>query len=111
VEFVTWATKTLFTVQMGSEESKEELIKTIGISMKETKRFIKTSASNIQCLYLLYFGKVKDMRQIFNISDDIDDDNIVCKYGRSKDLNQRLNKYTSDYKKNKNKHNYINLIN
>ena len=71
---------------MGTEESKEELINDIGVNMKDMKRFLKTNVSDIQCLYLINVGKVNELREKYNIADNIDNNYIICKYGRSDDL-------------------------
>lgn len=47
-------------------------------------------------------SKVKDLRDTFNISNDINDTSTVYKYGFTEDLERRLREHTSDYGKMKN---------
>jgi prophage antirepressor-like protein len=97
--FIKWATSVLFTVQLGTEESKEELIEDIGISLKRTREVLNSSTSDTSCLYLLSLGYVKDLRDVFNINDNISNENIVCKYGKTKHFGQRLMEHKAHYKK------------
>ena len=61
------------------------------------KRFLKSSVSDIQCLYLINIGKVSEWKHLNNIADNIDDNYIICKYGRSEDLDRRLKDHVKTY--------------
>ena len=90
--FRKWATENLFTIQMGTKEQKQKLgNKLLGASVSEVK--------SVSCIYLFTLGQVKDVRKTFNISDTIDDSNIVAKYGRTDDLVRRTSEHESDYGK------------
>jgi hypothetical protein len=98
-KFIDWATETLFTVQMGSIKSKAKLVKQLGVSTDEMKRCLKIATRELSCVYLLSLGKVKDLRKVFNISDNIGDNYIICKFGRGENLDRRLSEHECDYGK------------
>ena len=51
--FINWATKTLFTVQLGTKKQKEDLSnKLLGVSSKYVKEMVKTHSSFISCIYI-----------------------------------------------------------
>jgi hypothetical protein len=62
----------------------------------------KSSSSNFPCIYLLSLGKVKELRNTFNIPNDVNNSSTVYKYGFTDDLERRLREHTSDYGKMKN---------
>jgi hypothetical protein len=78
--FQDWAMKKLFTIQMGKDKDKIELIKEIGINIPDMKKYLKISASEINCLYLIKLGYVKDLRSSLNIDKNIKDEYLICKY-------------------------------
>jgi len=47
-------------------------------------------------------NSVKELRDTFNISKNIPDDAIVCKYGKTDDLKRRIKEHQNNYKKLKN---------
>jgi len=99
-KFVDWATKTLFTAQMGEKEDKEELAsKLIGIPAKSLRQVLSTSTSSVPCLYRFSLGKVKDLRKSMKIDKTIPDDSIVIKYGFTDDLVRRTNEHIKTYGK------------
>jgi hypothetical protein len=97
--FREWATCTLFTIQLGTQENKKILIKTIGLDIEDMKSYIKTSVSKLSCIYLLNLGYVKDLRETFKIKQKIKDDYIICKFGKTNDLDRRLTEHEKDYGK------------
>jgi hypothetical protein len=95
--FRTWATRTLFTVQMGTQEAKQELVKSIGVNIDDMKSCLKASTQKMSCVYLLNLGTVANLRDTFKIKDKIKDDYIVCKFGKGIDLERRLGDHQRDY--------------
>jgi hypothetical protein len=97
--FQKWAINKLFTIQFGKDIAKCELIKEIGINIPDMKKYLKISASEINCLYLIKLGYVKDLRSSLKINDNIKDEYLICKYGRTNDLSRRIIEHTNHYKK------------
>lgn len=99
--FTDWASETLFTIQMGSKEKKEDLASEIlGVSLEHVKTLSKVSVSKIPCVYVFSLGYVKDLRKSMNIKDDIDDNNIVIKFGLTDNLIRRANEHVKEYQEN-----------
>jgi len=97
-KFIDWAMKTLFTIQMGSNEEKVELVrKQLGIDVKEFARLTNVT-KNISCIYLLLFGKVDELGDSFKL-EDYNKGDYVCKYGLSNDMTRRITEHRKDYGK------------
>jgi hypothetical protein len=61
--------------------------------------------SSFPCVYLCNIGKVKDLKETFNIDETIHKDNIdsiICKFGFTDDIDRRLYEHQRDYGKLKN---------
>lgn len=102
-KFQKWAINILFTHQLGTNEDKKKLSnKLMGIPVKEACNVFKASAKSISCIYLLSLNNVKELRDTFNISKNIPDDAIVCKYGKTDDLQRRIKEHQNNYGKLKN---------
>ena len=102
-KFRKWATNKIFTIQMGSKHEKQKLgTQLLKVDLKTFKAVFDSYASTFPCIYLLSLGKVKDLRDTFNISNDINDISTVYKYGFTEDLERRLREHTSEYGKMKN---------
>lgn len=98
--FQKWAINILFTHQLGTQEQKQVLSdKLLGKSVKSAIDVFKTSCKSIPSIYLLTLGKVKNLRDSFNIPKDIDDETILCKYGKTENLERRLTEHNNDYGK------------
>jgi len=99
-KFRKWATETLFTVQMGDDNEKQELASNlIGIPTKSLKQVLSKSASSVPCLYHFSLGIAKDLRKIMNIPKEISDDFIITKYGFTDDLERRTKEHEKTYGK------------
>jgi len=99
-KFVDWATKTLFTVQMGDIDEKQELAsELIGIPTKSLKQVLSTSITSVPCLYQFSLGKVKSLRKSMDIPKEIPDDYIIIKYGFTDDLSRRTKEHEKTYGK------------
>ena len=82
--FEKWATKIVYTVQMGSKEEKEELAsQLLGTPLKEIKERITDKIDErLTFLYILSLGKVQKFRnEIKEPSEDMKDNHIVFKHG------------------------------
>jgi len=99
-KFQDWAEKKLFTIQFGKEEEKEELSsELLKVNVRAIRDVFKSSSSNFPCIYLFELGRVCDIRTTFNISNEIDGNLMVYKYGTTKDMKTRIYKNQNDYGK------------
>ena len=98
--FVDWATNTLFTVQMGEPEQREDLAAgLIGIPAKSLRQVLKSSATSVPCIYRFSLGKVANLRAAMNIPAEIDGECIIIKYGFTEDLVRRTGEHIKTYEK------------
>jgi hypothetical protein len=98
--FIKWATETLFTVQMGTQNQKQKLSsKLLGTNAEVIKEVFNTHASTVPCVYLFTLGLVKDLRKSMKICDSYDDTSIVCKYGRTDSIKRRTSEHMKTYGK------------
>jgi len=96
--FRKWATKSLFTLQMGTKEQKKELFdKHLGFDIKETRKLIKSNTGKISVVYLLSLGYVKDLKQYMKIPEGYSDDAIVFKYGLTNNFSERLRQHQKTF--------------
>ena len=101
--FQDWAEENLFTIQMGTKEEKMKLSANIlNVSPKNIRAVFETYANKFPCIYLLCLGKVKDLRETFNIDALVDGELNVYKYGFTDDLGRRIGEHDSKYGKMKN---------
>ena len=102
-KFQDWALNTLFTCQMGSAEEKEVLVSEVmNMDVANVRAMFNKYASTFPCIYLLSLGLVKDLKQTFNIGDDVDGSLMVYKFGRTEDFERRLFELQKQYGKLKN---------
>ena len=98
--FQDWALNKLFTCQMGSCDEREELVaEVMNFDIKNIRAMFSKYVSTFPCIYLLRFGLVKDLRETFDISPEIDGSLFVYKYGRTKDFTKRLEQHQKNYGK------------
>ena len=100
-KFQDWATERLFTLQMGSDDQKDELVAEIkGITSKTVKNMFAKSNS-FSCVYLYKLNTVKELRDVLDLKSDIQiqDDAIVCKFGQTEDFERRTKEHERDYGK------------
>ena len=98
--FRSWATETLFTIQMGSVEKKEELVSgIIGMPIKSLRAVLKTNATSTPCIYRFALGSAKDLRKSMNLPANIPDDFVIIKYGYTDDLERRSAEHIKTYEK------------
>lgn len=97
--FISWATDTLFTVQMGSVEQKDKLVSQVkGVSYNAIQELFSINARELPCVYLTAFNTVKTLRNDMNIDNNIPDDSLVYKFGLTKSFESRKNGHKSEYK-------------
>ena len=99
-KFVFWATESLFTLQMGSIEQKDELVSKIkGVSYAAIQELFSINARELPCVYLTAFNTVATLRKEMNIGTNIPDESVVYKFGLTKSFEVRKNGHKSEYKK------------
>ena len=72
----------------------------LGISIENIKQLSKISVSKIPCVYVFSLGYVKELRNSMNIDKDIDDNQIVIKFGLTTDLVSRASQHVKTYQEN-----------
>jgi hypothetical protein len=98
-KFVKWATEKLFTIQMGTQVQKTELVsKILGTNVNNVIEVFNTHANSIPVTYFFTLGTVKDLRKSMSINDTYNDDQIVSIYGYTKDIVRRTKEHNKYYK-------------
>lgn len=98
--FVTWATETLFTAQMGTKTEKKKLVSSLlGVTVPELKAVFSKTNHVLPVIYLFALGTVRDLRKTLNIGKEHKDDRIVAKIGMTKDLERRAGEHARSYGK------------
>jgi len=99
-KFMDWANKIIYTAHIGTKSQKRnQASKMLGVNQSTIKQALDKSARCISCVYLMSLGMVSELRSIFDISDEYNDNNIVYTFGRTKDLVSRMAQHTSKYGK------------
>jgi prophage antirepressor-like protein len=98
--FNKWATKILFTMQMGGQGDKDALAaEALNVDKSTITQIFRKSARAIPCVYLFEVGSVGNMRQHFNLNEYKNDEDKVYKYGMSSDMARRSNEHLKTYGK------------
>jgi hypothetical protein len=98
--FLDWATRILFTMQMGNQEDKDKLAAdALEVDVSTVKQLFRKSCRAIPCVYLFEVGTVGNMRQHFNLENFNDDNDKVYKYGRTDDMARRAGEHLKTYGK------------
>lgn len=101
-KFTAWASDKLFTMQMGTTEDREQLIRVEVDKLDKQRSLLNKHPEGFPCIYLLKLGKAKDLRETFSISDTVDDNLFIYKFGRAIKLHDRISDHLNDYGKLKN---------
>jgi hypothetical protein len=97
-QFRSWATKTLFTHQFGTQEQKDKLGAELqNIKYQSFTDVFRKYNNKLSVIYLIRIGKVKDMRKSLDIPSSIPDTNYIYKYGFTDDLNRRYKEHVKTY--------------
>ena len=100
VHYCKWVTHIVYTHQFGTQEQKEDLAASVlGVSAKIIKTVCNSVSDQIPCIYLFTLGYVKDLRKSMQLSDIYGDDDIVAKYGFTRDLTRRTGEHMKKYGK------------
>jgi hypothetical protein len=99
-QFQDWAEKSLFTLQMGTQQQKEEMGAEIAnIPLKNYLAMFNTCSSSVPCIYMVFLGLVKDLRATFAIPESYDDSLKVYKFGFTENYTRRLTEINNQYGK------------
>ena len=63
------------------------------------KSVFSTSMMKFSCIYLFILGFVKDLRKSMNIDNSCEDDEIICKWGRTDDIKRRTSEHEIAFEK------------
>jgi hypothetical protein len=86
---------------MGSVEEKQYILSTsLGIDNRIIKEVLNSSANTLPCIYLITLGDAKTVKNKLNIDTQLDDTDIVCKFGFTSDLQRRIKEHNLNYSKN-----------
>jgi hypothetical protein len=97
--FIDWSMKTLFTAQFGTDKQKNKLVSNIkGISYDIIHDLFSKNARSLPCIYLTSLNTVGQLRCVMNIDDKYKDDDIVYKFGLTKDFDNRTYGHKSEFK-------------
>lgn len=103
VRFRKWASNKLFILQMGSQDEKDKLAaEVLGVDHRTVVDTFRKSCGPVSCVYLFCIGKVKDMRQYFDLDQFASDEDYVYKYGMTSDMGRRSKEHMKKYSKLKN---------
>lgn len=88
--FQTWANKIIFTHQFGSKKEKRSLAASLlGADPAAVKEVFRADARSLPCIYLFHIGSVGSLKGSMSLPKNISDEDIVFKYGFTKDLPRR----------------------
>jgi hypothetical protein len=94
--FQEWATEKLFAIQLGSEDDKLVLVKTMfgGASVRAIKETFKTCSDKTPCIYLYIIGHADQLlkRELYR-------GKLLLKYGFTDDLPRRSSEHERTFKK------------
>ncbi len=98
--FISWATKILFTAQMGTPTQKMELASSLsGLSPQTIKEICSATSGTTPCIYLFSIGTVADLRKKMAIDKRYKSTDMVYKYGRTNDLFRRTKEHENTFNK------------
>ncbi|KAF6252657.1 hypothetical protein COO60DRAFT_1643772 [Scenedesmus sp. NREL 46B-D3] len=97
--FVTWVEEVLFAAHLGTTQQREELAAAlVGLDVDIVRQFARhVLAFKMAGVYLLLIGSVADLRQSMGLSADLPGDSLVCKWGRTEDMDARLAQHMKQY--------------
>lgn len=100
ISFRSWASKTLFTAHLGSDEEKMELgSKLVKTTPNVIKAFLGGACTAYSCVYFFKVGTCKSLRKKMKLPDTIPDDYWIAKFGNTNNLKRRTGEHESEYGK------------
>ena len=85
---------------MGSKIQKLKLCENIlGVDAKVIMKVFNTGTHTLLCVYLFTLGTVNSLKKSMNLSQDLDNNNIICKFGLTKNLTRRTSEHLTNFEK------------
>ena len=99
-KFQDWAEEKLFTIQMGTRDQKMKLsAEVLNTSPRTLKAIFDKHAATFPSIYLMSLGKVRELRETFEIPANKPDESTVYKFGFTEDLSRRVIELEAEYSK------------
>lgn len=99
-KFQDWAEEKLFTIQMGTRDQKVKLgAEVLNTSPRTLKAIFDKHAATFPSIYLMSLGKVRELRETFEIPANKPDESTVYKFGFTEDLSRRVIELEAEYSK------------
>jgi len=99
-KFQDWAEEKLFTIQMGTKDQKMKLgAEVLNTSPRTLKAIFDKHAATFPSIYLMSLGKVRELRETFEIPSNKPDESTVYKFGFTEDLSRRVIELEAEYSK------------
>jgi hypothetical protein len=89
-EFQLWATKVLFTVQMGTDEAKRKFANDMLVSTAVAQTVFQATPGAFPAAYILQLGTAGELRQSMALPANMPDDYRICKFGKTRNMATRL---------------------
>lgn len=101
--FSTWASKTLFTAHMGTQDAKDQLAADlIGTNVETVKNAFRTFVNAVPCVYLFFIGHASEcLKNDKTIKYKKND--LLCRFGMTKDILKRTSQHEKTFKEEFNK--------
>ena len=102
-KFIKWAIRTLFAVQMGTQEQKLELVSSLqGITHKALQEIFKIDVNTLPCVYFAVFESLDKLSHILKKDANYDGDKYdqksnLGKFGCTESLKTRLPNHRKEY--------------
>nr|QOI90464.1 hypothetical protein HWQ62_00328 [Pyramimonas orientalis virus] len=98
--FQKWATRILFTIQMGDNNGRDEVAsEALNVGKSTITELFRKSSRSFPCVYLFEIGTVGNMREHYNLEEHTDDTVKVYKYGMTSDITRRSSEHSKTYGK------------
>ena len=71
----------------------------LGIPAKSLRQVLKTSTSDVPCVYVFALGRAQDLCKEMNLPATTPDDHIIINFGLTDNLDRRTGEHLHDYGK------------
>jgi hypothetical protein len=98
-KYLDWVCETVFTAQMGTSTAKLKAAAELAAIDPETvKKIFGKTCYDLPYVYLFKLGTAKDLRKSMKLDDDIPDNFIIYKWGRTNCMKRRLCEHINEYR-------------
>jgi hypothetical protein len=95
-KFIDWSQKILFCM---FDQNKQENKLKYGVSAATVRDVLDRCSQTISCVYLIMIGQANKFLGTSNDSNIYNNDDILCKFGRTEDFSRRLREHMKKYKR------------